>query len=633
MSESRARYGWESDFPLFSKTPPSTIREALAAFVTQASPEQLRAWSESIPPLQRELDEVVYHDSLATRYSAVLEYELPMESRRADVVLLLAGCVVVLELKGKSTPDQADIDQAAAYARDLSCYHSECAERPVVPVLVPTRARGALGVIDGVHVVGPDALDALIVSLKTAGLSPIPRDRFLSDAAYVPLPSLIEAARELFHTGELRFIKRAAAETRGAIESVLQIAKEAAATRTHRLVLVTGVPGSGKTLVGLQVVHSRKLNDLGNEGAPANAVFLSGNDPLVRVLQHQLSGAGGEGKAFVRHVRDYVKRYGMRTGLVPPENLVVFDEAQRAHDRDRVAHVHPELGNEKNEPDYFVSFAERRSDWSVILALIGSGQEIYAGEEGGLKQWQEAIMNSPNAAKWTVHLPPAIRAAFEGGGVRLEEDEDLSLDVGLRQHLADSLHWYIKNLLEGAGAMPLPEQARRLEDSKYHLRLTRSLDRAKQYLSSRFSKDPTALYGMVASSRDKSLELFGVPNGFNSTKVIKLGPWFSHDDPLGRSCRSLRACVTEFQVQGLELDGVLLAWGTDFIRKDGRWSDLHAKRYKRGTKVYAPDRLRLNTYRVLLTRARETTVVFLPDLPALDETYLYLKSAGLKELA
>src|SRR5262245_31907660 len=145
MTEEEARYGWQSDFPEFRSTDPLVIRKGLTDFVRDASPEQIRAWSDAIPALQREVEEVLVRDALAARYSAILEYELPLEARRTDVILLVGNGILVVELKGKLAPSQADIDQASAYARDLRCYHRDCADRPVVPVLVPTRARGYIG--------------------------------------------------------------------------------------------------------------------------------------------------------------------------------------------------------------------------------------------------------------------------------------------------------------------------------------------------------------------------------------------------------------------------------------------------------------------------------------------------------
>ncbi len=157
MTEQRARYGWQSDFPEFSAAEPRAIRDRLQDFLRDASPEQVRAWSDAIPPLQHEVGEVLLRDSLAARYSAILEYELPLESRRPDVILLVGDGVLVIELKGKLVPSQADIDQAAAYARDLRCYHRDCWNRSVVPVLVPTRAKGYVRQSGDVHIAGPDA--------------------------------------------------------------------------------------------------------------------------------------------------------------------------------------------------------------------------------------------------------------------------------------------------------------------------------------------------------------------------------------------------------------------------------------------------------------------------------------------
>ena len=291
MTADRVRCGWQSDFPHFRSTPYPEIRDRLHSFVRDASPEQVRAWGESIPPLQREVDEVLVRDILAKGYSAILEYELPLESRRPDVLLLVGDGVLVVELKGKFEPAQADIDQAAAYARDLRCYHRECWNRSVVPVLVPTRATGYVRQVAGVHIAGPDALDALVAQLTgPQAATPIDRERFLDQAAYCPLPTLVESARESLQLGELRTIHRARAATDPAVETIASIVHEAAKSSTRHLVLLTGVPGAGKTLVGLRTVHAHYLDDLavpraGNKPT-APAVFLSGNGPLVEVLQY-----------------------------------------------------------------------------------------------------------------------------------------------------------------------------------------------------------------------------------------------------------------------------------------------------------------------------------------------------------
>ncbi len=638
MTDQQARSGWESDFPTFRSTPPAQVRERLVSYVADASPEQIRAWSDAIPPLQHEVDEVLVRDALASQYSAILEYELPMESRRPDVLLLVGAGVMVVELKGKVDASQADIDQASAYARDLRCYHRECVDRSVVPVLVPTRAHGYLSQQDGVHITGPDALDALIGNLTSAHSGPtIDRARFLAESAYCPLPTLVEAARELFQSGTLRKIERARAATEPAVDAISRVIHQAALTKSRHLVLLTGVPGAGKTLVGLRTVHAHYLDDLAvprAEGRPTvPAVFLSGNGPLVDVLQYELREAGGGGKTFVRRVKDYVRRYSSKPGLVPPEHVLVFDEAQRAFDAEKVAETHKNHAD-KSEPEHFIEFAERIPEWCVVVGLIGSGQEIHVGEEAGLVQWRWAVERSPGAGTWTVHAPPSVARVFAESTVPCDVKPELNLDQELRFHLAKDVHDFVGRLLAGEPASALAPLADRLSADGFHLRITRSFVEAKKYLRDRYADDREARFGLVASSKDRALVQFGVPNDYQSTKRVRFGPWYgdAEDDYSGRSCRRLEECVTEFGAQGLELDATLLAWGTDLVRDRGEWSIARARGYRPGAKVRDPFQLRVNAYRVLLTRGRDACVVFVPPMAEVDETYGYLMEAGFHAL-
>lgn len=205
-----AQRGWDSDFARFASTPSSAIVAKLRRFVHDASLEQVRAWDDSIPRLQCEIDEVRELREDAGRYTAILEYELPLESRRTDAIFLLRASVVVIELKSKSKPSDADIDLAHAYARDLRCYHAECEARPVHALLVPTGARGDCGTRRGVRICGPDALDAVVSEFDRGadGGRVLDPRRFLAGDAYRPLPTLVAAARELFRTGTLRRVKR-----------------------------------------------------------------------------------------------------------------------------------------------------------------------------------------------------------------------------------------------------------------------------------------------------------------------------------------------------------------------------------------------------------------------------------------
>ena len=399
--------------------------------------------------------------------------------------------------------------------------------------------------------------------------------------------------------------------------------------------LVTGLPGSGKTLVGLQLAHARWLDSLAvprANGVPsAPAVFLSGNGPLVEVLQYELKGAGGSGKTFVRGVKPYVERYSSRADLVPPEHVLIFDEAQRAFDAAQVAVKHGGRGDGKSEPEHFVEFAERVPDWCVVVGLIGTGQEIHVGEEAGLGQWLTAVEGAKE--NWQVHVPQSIVDVFEDfASVRV--DDALQLNTELRFHLATDVHRFVAMLLDETGG-DAANLAANLDRSGYHLRITRDLDVARDYLRGRYESDPGARFGMIASARDRSLPTFGIPNDFQATKQINNGPWFGEgdEDPQGRSCRELRQCVTEFGCQGLELDASLLGWGTDFIREDGQWTNKFARKYQQSGAIRDALQLRRNAYRVLLTRGRDATVVFVPKLPELDETFDYLVGAGFAKLA
>lgn len=634
-SDAEANHGWDSLFPEFRDAQPRVIRTQLGSFLMGASREQVRAWDDSIPLLQREVKELCDADERATECTAILEYELPLESRRPDVVLLVRGAILVLELKGKDSPSQADLDQASAYARDLRCYHRACERKPVHAVVVPTRVSGRRGVRDGVHIVGPDALDALVQELQPDWKAPaLSAEEFLAADAYRPLPSLVQAARELFTSGRVRRVWRAACETDPTVDEVNRIVHEAAATKTRRLVLVTGVPGAGKTLVGLRAVHADYLKDLAVDRADGKptvpAVFLSGNGPLVQVLQYELKKAGGGGKTFVRGVMDYVKTYSRKNHLIPPEHVLVFDEAQRAWDPDKMAAKYPEAAA-KSEPEHFIEFAERIPGWCVVIGLIGTGQEIHEGEEGGLVQWRQAIERAESRGKWRVHAPPAALAAFHGTAERTESSAVLHLHKEIRFHLATRLHEFVGSLLSNeADHLKLRAIADQLVEGGYRILLTRDLDTAKDYLRQRYSDAPEARYGLLASSKDRDLAAFGVPNDWVATKLMNRapGPWFCEGGEHPRSCRKLAEVATEFQAQGLELDAAVLAWGTDLVRCDGAWSNASARGYKRGAHVRDPFQLRVNAYRVLLTRARDVTVVYVPPLDALGETFEFLKASG-----
>jgi len=635
--------GWSSDFPTFRDAVPQVVCAALHHFIPDAARQQRDAWEEAVPLLQAEVHEVLASDQQARRYTAILEYRLPLEARRPDFVVLLRGPVVVVELKGKREPSQGDLDQVAAYARDLRAYHRECEGRPVHAILVPTRADDFAMEIDGVHVVGPAGLDRLLASLTEDNSATfIEPAQFLAPDAYCPLPTLVRAARELFASRSIREIWRARAATDPAVDYLSALAHEAARTRTRHLVLVTGVPGSGKTLVGLRAVHSPTLDDLAiarPRGRPTAAgVFLSGNGPLVQVLQYSLRGAGGGGKTFVRGVKDYLDSYAADDRVTPPEHVLVFDEAQRAFSREMVAEKHPEWPPERaeSEPALFVQLCERIPEWSVLVGLVGGGQEIHLGEEEGIEQWRDALLNASDPARWTVHAPAHLETAFSQAALTTRWSPALNLNTELRFHLARHMHDFVAALLDGKSPASCAALAAHLWDPEAGIRLwlTRDTNLAKRYLQDRYADDPDARFGLVASSRDKCLERhFGIHNSYMARRKLRLGEWYADPPESKRSCRRLDTVITEFEAQGLELDMTLLAWGTDLLRERGTWSSTRAQGFRPGrVPLRDPHQLRINAYRVLLTRGRDGTVVFVPPLRELDETYEHLQACGMRRL-
>lgn len=630
-----AHYGWESDLGTLITSDRDAVVRSLASFVKDASQSQVTAWKDSVKVLQMEGGEAVTRDALVSAYRSIMEYQLPMEARRPDVILLENGSVLVLEFKGRDLPTAADIDQVSAYGRDLKCYHRECADRPVHALLIPVRYTGPTNQVNGTYIVNPKDLDGLIASLGQVSATPITTAAFTAPDAYSPLPSLVRAARELFESRTVRNVWRARASTDPAVDLITRVTHEAAKTKTRRLILLTGVPGSGKTLVGLRVVHAGFLDDLSVErekGKPtAPAVFLSGNGPLVEVLQYELKRAGGNGRTFVRGVKNYVEAYTRRPDAIPPEHFLVFDEAQRAWDADQVAEKHGAAGA-KSEPEHFIEFAERIPEWCVVLGLIGSGQEIHKGEEAGIDQWRKAVENSGNPNSWIVHSPPQLVELFQGSNAQARFHPELNLTCEIRYHLTPKIHDLVDGILQSAPPKTLPALAAELAANHYPIYLTRNLDKAKQYVRDRYEENPDARYGLLASARDKDLPAFGVFAQFQDTKNLRIGPWFSEGGADPQSCRRLEKPITEFQAQGLELDFSIVCWGSDLLRSDGTWSDKFARKFMKGSKVHDAFQLRINSYRVLLTRGRDGMVLFVPPLEKLNETHAHLKAVGLIEL-
>ena len=569
-----------------------------------ANPLQQQAWKDSFYILQHHLAPLQEYPVFM-----IFEYVLPHEGgRRPDLILLSQKEVLVVEFKEKARFQQADVDQVSAYARDLTHYHYETRNRRVTPYLVPTKAVNKKKMFGNVIAISPDLLlkDIQHFCKEATGHD----GNTWLESKYEPLPSIVEAAKIIYMNKHLPTIHRA--NSSGLPEALSELRNIAETTKDEKkkaLVLVTGVPGAGKTLLGLQFVYETSMKESG--------LFLSGNGPLVQVLQDAL-----ESKAFIQPLRNFIRYFSNNQDRIPNQRIVVFDEAQRAWDREQVKDKH---NHDFSEPELLVQIADRINGWTIVLGLVGEGQEIHIGEEAGIGLWKEAI--STSKSEWELFLPTKLAPTFEGYEGQVNYSDALDLTISLRSHIAEDVSDWASNLLTGDfnTARGLTS---RIYEQNFNLYVTRDLEKAKRYVTKRYSTDSSKRYGLIASSRSKVLQRFGVDTSFEGTSKINIAKWYN-DEPtsLDSGCK-LDKVATEFSCQGLELDFPIVCWGEDFLWDAGRWSSEN----HRNPRAEDAHLLRLNSYRVLLTRGRDGMIIYIPNDGSLNETYNLLKSIGVKDL-
>lgn len=438
------------------------------------------------------------------------------------------------------------------------------------------------------------------------------------DADYAPLPTLVGAARRIFNHEPLPSIRRAlSAGIPETIQTLVEIARQAKDKGEHHLALVTGVAGAGKTLVGLQFVYE---NHFDPTETAREAVFLSGNGPLVAVLQHALKN-----KIFVQGVHDFLKQYGANRNRLPTEHIWVYDEAQRAWDAEQ---VQTKRGHATSEPEDFLSMGQRMGDWAMLVGLIGEGQEIYIGEEGGLTQWNEAIRST--GGKWIVHAPAKIQDQFPDAA-QVVAHPALDLTKSIRSHLAEDLQQWVKQVLEG-NLEEAKHQFADISQQGFNIYLTRDLEKAKHYVRERYAGNLDKRYGLLASSRAYNLKKLDLDTWTKGIRPGKEGPWFNDEPTSLDSCCQLERVATEFQCQGLELDFPVVVWGTDFKWTLQGWQSSKPKVQAGRRAPSNPHQLRTNSYRVLLSRGRDGMVLCVPPETVLDFTFEFLKNIGIPEL-
>ncbi len=654
------RFWYGASITEFLSANPDAILGALTSNCHFALlPSQRDAWLTQIQFLRSQLS--------GLSGSVFFEFNIPRMGRRIDVVLLVGSVVFVIEFKvGEKKFDRSAVDQVWDYGLDLKNFHEASHNAWIVPILIATEATECpafelFADADKVYrpiVVDPVKFRSAIDSvLRVASGSALNADVW-SRASYHPTPTIVEAARALYAQHSVEAIARfdaGAQNLHTTLKRIEELVDEAQATGRKIICFITGVPGAGKTFVGLNLATRRE------EGEPTHAVFLSGNGPLVAVLREALTRdevarrkkqggqvrkrkVGESVKAFIQNVHHF--RDDALIDTAPPiEHVVIFDEAQRAWNLSQTANFmlrrKRRPGFLYSEPEFLISYMDRRKDWAVIVCLVGGGQEINTGE-GGIEGWLYAVNN--NFPDWEMFISSRLTDSEYAAGqalrivhnrARAHFDDSLHLAVSMRSFRAENVSAFVKALLDCQ-----KEEARktftRLSES-YPIAITRHLNAAKQWLRERARG--TERFGVVASSKAMRLK----PHGIDIRVSVDPIHYFLNDKDDTRSSYYLEDAATEFQVQGLELDWVCVAWCGDFRFNDSGWSyhDSRGDRWCNIGNPYNQVYLR-NAYRVLLTRARQGMVVFVPPgdtrdrtrLPAFyDSTFNYLRDLGIPEIA
>ena len=615
------------------------LASGMTGFAAQYT-SQIAAWEQELAILDQLCEELLAREPASAAWTIALEYEIPRRDRRPDVILLAWNVAFVIEFKiGATRFDRSDRWQAEEYAFDLRDFHAESKCWHIAPVLVASAvdraysgSRGRYEVFP-LHCIGPAHLADLvfdIVGVCRGGVGGGEAQAWL-EAPYRPTPTILEAAEQLYASHSVREISHSYADNLSTTcDAIVSTIRDAQQSKRRLVCFVTGVPGSGKTLAGLSAVHDARLRE---EGRPSS-VFLSGNLPLVKVLREALARNRGaplaesrrEVRTFVQNVHSFIREYAVeRPSERPHENVIVFDEAQRAWNATKMA---KEQGVAASEAQLVLEIMGRCPEWCVVIALIGTGQEIHDGE-AGVGEWITAVESSE--ARW--EIVAANDAAELSALERIVVRPSLHLEVSVRspraQHIAD----WVDNVAIGRAA----EAACVLQHAgEFPVVLTRDLDVARAWLRDRSRGDRRC--GLVASSSSLRHRAYGLELSSSFRRGYRYADWFLGRVDDVRSSFQLEVAASEFECQGLELDWVGLCWGGDLVRSEGAW---HFRRFvgRRWQNIRKKERRRylLNTYRVLLTRARLGMVIWVPpgstldptlDPVALDATAGYLMDAG-----
>jgi len=620
---------------------------------------QTEAWKEQVRLLKQTLPGV---DG-----SLFLEFDIPRLGSRIDGVVIANSAVVPIEFKvGEHRYAKTDYNQAWDYALDLKNFHEASQALPIFPVLCATNGATpddgwqqphADGVYPPIKSNSATVGEAVRSAIALAPTAPINAEAW-GRAPYRPSPTIIEAAKALYARHSVQSIARSDAGARNlhvTTQCVEEIIARSRAQREKAIVFVTGVPGAGKTLVGLNIATQHLGHD------ETHAVFLSGNGPLVAVLREALVeddiqrqrdlGNTPERKGAVRQkVKPFIQNVhhfrdeGLRSAAPPIEHVAIFDESQRAWNREKTALFMKQRKGvadfSMSEPEFLISYMDRHQDWAVVVCLVGGGQEIHTGE-AGIGAWLDAVRDK--YPHWHTYISPELHdseyaagKAIErlGAHAHVETQYALHLAVSMRSFRAEKVSGFVKAALDAD-----EDRARELLSEvlkTYAVVLTRDRTVAKKWVRSQ--SRGSERYGLVASSQAQRLKAYCIDVRVDVDPV----KYFLADRADTRSSYYLEDAATEFQTQGLELDWTMMSWDADLRRTKDRWS-YHNFRGDRWTTVHNADRQRylLNAYRVLLTRARQGMAIFVPkgrksdatlQPENYDQTFQYLRSLGVPVL-
>lgn len=645
-----------NSIPGFIKDASASIVGQLVKHAFEVNKEQSDAWENQIRQLQRRFE------ACGMEGDIIFEYDIVRLGKRIDVILLIRHMVFSLEFKnGKNVYTAQDAQQAEDYAIDIKNFHKESEDLYVCPILIATDApkyqkpQSVGHYPDKQIYLQRENIETVIPKVaELTGLygsdDAIDFNRWFN-SPYHPTPTIIAAAVEAYTTRDISEIANSEAgqsdidACEEEIDSIIRYARE---NQKKCVCFVTGVPGAGKTLVGLDVVAKNLGKDRENL-----SVYLSGNGPLVEVLREALKKSVKEKKQFNRNTEAAInaliqssfafKKDNARSKIPTVEHIMIFDEAQRVWNEQKMAAKHkndPELS--VSEPTLLYQIMDRHHDWAVMICLVGLGQDIYDGEVG-INEWFRCGIEC--FEEWELFYSPAIFSQTEDKNIdkeliqmcpRCHERMALHLKTSVRSFRADKQCQLIDNLLDNN----LSETKRIYHEisKKYPVFITRDYAKAKQWVRKQVRGSQRC--GVLACSSAQRLK----PEGIYVPTEIDVKNWFLAPSDDLRSSNMLEVVASEFKVQGLEIDWAIVCWDLDLRRKGNDWDhySFRGTKWMRRNKAEQKRYLE-NSYRVLLTRARQGMVLFVPrgvdpeedatrNCGLYDEIYHYLRSCGIEEL-